>query len=56
MAPGITGGGSGRPRPAPLVQHWSCLVPKEEVPITVLVGADKIEFTDVGTVVLIVIG
>ena len=41
MAPGITGGGSGRPRPAPLVQHWSCLVSKSLAPVSVSVGIES---------------
>lgn len=38
MAPGITGGTSGRPRPAPLIRHFACLVPKNQVPISIYVG------------------
>ncbi|CAG8454536.1 10541_t:CDS:10 [Acaulospora morrowiae] len=38
MAPGITGGGMGRPRPSPLLVHFSCLVPKGNVPSVVTVG------------------
>merc|ERR1712137_259995 len=48
MAPGITGAGSGRPRPAPFVRHYGVLVPKELVPITVSVGND---FKDTSTYV-----
>lgn len=39
MAPGITGAGSGRPRPQPLLHHHSCLIPKSLVPVTVVVGS-----------------
>eukprot|EP00211_Chloroparvula_japonica_P004730 CAMPEP_0119134676 /NCGR_PEP_ID=MMETSP1310-20130426/17526_1 /TAXON_ID=464262 /ORGANISM="Genus nov. species nov., Strain RCC2339" /LENGTH=612 /DNA_ID=CAMNT_0007125497 /DNA_START=7 /DNA_END=1845 /DNA_ORIENTATION=+ len=37
-APGITGGGSGRPRPVPLLVHTSALIEKKHVPVRVLVG------------------
>jgi hypothetical protein len=42
MAPGITGGGTGRPRPAPLIRHWSCLVAKSEAPVSMQVGQDQV--------------
>ncbi|KAL6072575.1 Terpene utilization protein AtuA [Balamuthia mandrillaris] len=38
MAPGITGGGSGRPRPQPLIRHSAVLVRKEVVPAIIAVG------------------
>lgn len=41
MAPGITGAGSGRPRPAPFVRHFGALVPKENIPITVCVESER---------------
>ena len=40
MAPGLTGAGSGRPRPAPFVRHFGALVKKEDVPVRVVVGSD----------------
>ena len=41
MAPGITGAGSGRPRPTPLIKHYSCLIHKSLVPVTVLIGTNS---------------
>ncbi|TPX56508.1 hypothetical protein SpCBS45565_g08387 [Spizellomyces sp. 'palustris'] len=38
MAPGITGAGSGRPRPSPNLTHFSCLVPKSACPGLIVVG------------------
>jgi len=38
MAPGLTGGGSGRPRAQPLIQHFACLISKKIVPIDVIIG------------------
>jgi hypothetical protein len=38
MAPGITGGGDGRPRPRPLLAHTACLVRKSAVPVLITVG------------------
>ena len=40
MAPGMTGAGSGRPKPAPFVRHFGALVSKASVPVTVTVGSD----------------
>lgn len=40
MAPGITGGGEGRPRPTPLLGYTSCLIAKSAVPVTLTVGSD----------------
>ncbi|KAI9342500.1 hypothetical protein DFJ73DRAFT_661552 [Zopfochytrium polystomum] len=40
MAPGITGGGSGRPSPAPNLNHFSLLVPRGSFPAYVEVGPD----------------
>ena len=45
MAPGITGAGSGRPRPAPFVLHAGALVNKEDVPITITIGDNDQIFT-----------
>jgi hypothetical protein len=38
MAPGITGGGTGRPRPQPLIRHSAVLVDRGVAPATVYVG------------------
>ncbi|ORZ09604.1 hypothetical protein BCR42DRAFT_358884 [Absidia repens] len=38
MAPGITGGGSGRPKPVPNLVHFPCLVPKSDIQTKVVVG------------------
>lgn len=43
MAPGITGGGSGRPYPQPLLVHCSFLVPKSAFPSFVVVGNEEHE-------------
>lgn len=45
MAPGITGSGSGRPRPIPLIRHFGCLVPKSAVPITITLGPEEVVST-----------
>jgi hypothetical protein len=39
MAPGITGAGSGRPRPQPNVRHFSCLVAKDKIPVQIHVAS-----------------
>jgi hypothetical protein len=41
MAPGITGAGSGRPQPTPSMLYRSCLIPKDKVPITILVSTSE---------------
>jgi hypothetical protein len=55
MAPGITGSGSGRPRPIPIMAYRSCLVDRASVPITVLIGTKSSSMHDVpsttGTIV-----
>jgi len=38
MAPGISGGGTGRPRPQPLIHHSAVLVKREEVPASLFVA------------------
>lgn len=38
MAPGISGGGTGRPRPQPLIHHSAVLIKREEVPAVLTVG------------------
>lgn len=40
MAPGITGGGGGRPHPSPNLVHFSCLVAKSAVPAKLAVGTE----------------
>jgi len=48
MAPGITGGASGRPQPTPFVLYHSCLIKKKEVPVSIIVGSeDTISLIDV---------
>ncbi|CAI2180262.1 2193_t:CDS:2 [Funneliformis geosporum] len=42
MAPGITGGGSGRPNPSPCLVHFSCLVPKGVVFAYLKAGNDAV--------------
>ncbi|CAI2199813.1 18868_t:CDS:2, partial [Funneliformis geosporum] len=42
MAPGITGGGSGRPNPSPCLVHFSCLVPKGVVFAYLRAGNDAV--------------
>lgn len=42
MAPGITGLAPGRPRPAPVVQLYSFLIDKEQVPVTVEVDGQSV--------------
>ncbi|CAI2195150.1 1044_t:CDS:2, partial [Funneliformis geosporum] len=42
MAPGITGGGSGRPNPSPCLVHFSCLVPKGIVFAYLKTGNDAV--------------
>jgi len=34
-APGITGSSEGRPRPVPVIRYFSCLIRKEQVPISI---------------------
>ena len=41
FAPGITGFYAGRPRAVPVVRLFSCLVPKDQVPVTVDVGGAR---------------
>lgn len=44
MAPGITGAGAGRPAPMNNLVHFSCLIPKTNVPTYVCVGENgKVE-------------
>ncbi len=38
MSPGTTGSGGGRQKPSPLVRLFSCLVPKEQVSVSVDLG------------------
>jgi hypothetical protein len=38
MAPGITGGGSGRPHPQPQLTHFAGLIARELVPCYVVLG------------------
>ncbi|KAI9305913.1 hypothetical protein BJ944DRAFT_160863 [Cunninghamella echinulata] len=38
MAPGITGGGSGRPKPVPNLVHFPCLIPKSTINSYIKVG------------------
>ncbi|KAI8089605.1 uncharacterized protein BX664DRAFT_137829 [Halteromyces radiatus] len=38
MAPGITGGGAGRPKPVPNMVHFPCLVPKADIRTKLMVG------------------
>jgi hypothetical protein len=47
MAPGIYGGGDGRPHPSPVMKFYSCLIPKEAVDIKVAVGPKESPFRDV---------
>ncbi|HYM30635.1 MAG TPA: acyclic terpene utilization AtuA family protein [Candidatus Cybelea sp.] len=42
MSPGTTGSGGGRSKPQPIVRLFSCLVPKDKVPITVDIGARRV--------------
>jgi hypothetical protein len=47
---GIYGGaGSGRPHPMPLVRHFSCLISRENVPITVLLDGKSVPLPPVAT-------
>jgi hypothetical protein len=41
FAPGITGFYAGRPRPTPVVRLFSCMAPKDQVPVTVDVAGDR---------------
>ncbi|KAG2187897.1 hypothetical protein INT44_000647 [Umbelopsis vinacea] len=44
MAPGITGAGAGRPAPMSNLVHFSCLIPKNDVPTFVCTGENgKVE-------------
>ncbi|KAF9955048.1 hypothetical protein BGZ72_004077 [Mortierella alpina] len=38
-APGITGGGAGRPHPSPNMTHYSILAPKQAVPARLTIGS-----------------
>ncbi|KAI9470012.1 MAG: hypothetical protein EXX96DRAFT_588422 [Benjaminiella poitrasii] len=38
MAPGITGGGSGRPKPIPNLVHFPLLIPKSQITTSYIVG------------------
>lgn len=49
MAPGITGGGSGRPRPIPNLVHFPLLIPKTQVTTSYSVGSDGIKTVGWGT-------
>jgi hypothetical protein len=42
MAPGITGAGSGRPKPVPNMVHFPLLIPKSQVTTRYVVGTDSI--------------
>lgn len=42
MVPGITGSGSGRPKPVPNLVHFPCLLPKTKVQAGVVVGDGEI--------------
>lgn len=41
MAPGITGSGSGRPKPVPNLVHFPCLLPKSRVQTGFVIGEDS---------------
>eukprot|EP01116_Phalansterium_solitarium_P012825 TRINITY_DN2947_c0_g1_i4.p2 TRINITY_DN2947_c0_g1~~TRINITY_DN2947_c0_g1_i4.p2 ORF type:complete len:431 (+),score=152.09 TRINITY_DN2947_c0_g1_i4:1030-2322(+) len=41
-APGIMGAGEGRPSPSPQIRYASCLVPKQAVPVTILLADSSI--------------
>ena len=43
MAPGITGSGSGRPKPVPNLVHFPCLLPKSDVKTGYVVGDKPIQ-------------
>ncbi|KAI9253794.1 hypothetical protein BDA99DRAFT_540413 [Phascolomyces articulosus] len=43
MAPGITGSGSGRPKPVPNLVHFPCLLPKTDVKASVVVGNGSVQ-------------
>lgn len=43
MAPGITGAGSGRPKPVPNMVHFPLLIPKSQVTTRYVVGSDAIK-------------
>ncbi|ORZ28319.1 hypothetical protein BCR41DRAFT_345116 [Lobosporangium transversale] len=44
-APGITGGGAGRPHPSPNMTHYSVLAPKEAVPALLTIGSGDKQIT-----------
>ncbi|KAI9488492.1 hypothetical protein BDB00DRAFT_847896 [Zychaea mexicana] len=43
MAPGITGSGSGRPKPVPNLVHFPCLLPKSDVKTSFVVGDGSLQ-------------
>jgi hypothetical protein len=43
MAPGITGSGTGRPRPVPNLVHFPLLIPKSQVTTSYIVGDGQIK-------------
>ncbi|CDH55365.1 protein containing duf1446 [Lichtheimia corymbifera JMRC:FSU:9682] len=43
MVPGITGSGSGRPKPVPNLVHFPCLLPKTKVQAGVVVGDGEVQ-------------
>lgn len=43
MVPGITGSGSGRPKPIPNLVHFPCLLPKTQVKTNVVVGDGQVQ-------------
>lgn len=43
MVPGITGSGSGRPKPIPNLVHFPCLLPKTQVKTSVVVGNGQVQ-------------
>jgi hypothetical protein len=50
MAPGLTGLSAGRPRTAPIVQLYSFLIGKEEIPVTVAVDGRPVALAQAVTV------
>ncbi|KAL9538790.1 hypothetical protein MBANPS3_010674 [Mucor bainieri] len=43
MAPGITGGGAGRPKPIPNMVHFPLLIPKSQVTTSYVIGSNPIK-------------
>lgn len=48
MAPGITGGGGGRPKAAPNMVHFPLLIPKTQVSESYIVGSNPLKKVDFG--------